>query len=50
MKESRELNLQESRERNVARVVYQTSIQKCIQLTNEKGVNYYSWKNERYFT
>lgn len=49
LKEDRLKNLQKCISENKRRVVYQTSINDCINLSKVQNVTYYSWKNPKYF-
>ena len=49
LKEDRLKNLQKCISENKRRVVYQTCINDCINLSRIQNVTYYSWKNPKYF-
>ena len=49
LKQDRSNNLEKCIVENKRRVVYQTSINDCIKLSELQGITYYSWRNSKYF-
>ena len=49
LKQDRLNNLEKCIAENKRRVVYQTSINYCIKLSELQGITYYSWRNSKYF-
>ena len=49
LKQDRSNNLEKCIAENKRRVVYQTSINDCIKLSELQGITYYSWRNSKYF-